>query len=262
MIKREVDILGTSNTNQGAVNVSTDGSQFTMRFSKPLYINGEDCTVSVKRSTIWYVTPNITNGTNSKLYFNYSTTDYEIDLDTGLYDFSGLRNAIAVGLGNLGLATDLFTLVSDDATQKTGFTFTATVVIDFTQTDTFRDILGWDSGTVSGLSGQTKYADNVAAFNVIDSFQIHADLVQDGLNINGQYSQTIATVNIPLGTSVGSQIIDTPFNPTKIDCSFLDKKKINSIKFWLTDQNGNAVNTRGEIWSSLISLTWYTKSST
>jgi len=256
MTSKEIDIFVSSNTSQGALNVSPDGSQFTVNFSNPIKVTGTGCMFSIKKSTVWFVTPNIINGVNSKLYFNYAATDYIIDLDTGLYDYSGLRNAIAVALGNIPLATDLFVLTSDEATQKTGFIFTGTVIIDFTQTDTFRDVLGWNSVTVSGIAGQTKYANNIANFNTIDSFQVHSDIVSGGLSNNGFYSNIVHIINIPLGTNVGSQIVDTPFNPTKIDCSTLDNKTLTAVKFWITDQNNVSINTRGEIWSALFTLSW------
>jgi hypothetical protein len=256
MQNNELDIFASSSTTGGAYGISSDGSSFSIRLDNPLKLKGKRCNVSVKESTIWYNTPNITNGTNSKIYFNWSSTDYVVNVATGLYDFTNLKNSIAVALGNLGVATDLFVLVSDTATQKTGFTFSDTVVIDFTQSDTMRGILGWDSGTVNGSSGQTLYADNVAAFNVLNNYQIHSDIVSDGLAINGKYSSVIAIVNIPKGTNVGSQIVAAPFNPTKVDSENLIYSTKSTIKFWLTDQDGTNIQTLGETWSVLVGIEW------
>jgi hypothetical protein len=144
-------------------------------------------------------------------------------------------------------------MTPDDATQKVQIRFNYNnVSIDFTQGDTFRDILGFDS-LVYGPYTSTPInilAPDVAAFNQVNYFLIHSDLTNKGIRFNNNYSQTVAQVLIDVPP--GSQIVSRPFNPAKISTQELAGTNRTNLRFWLTDDENRRVNTNGEYWSARI----------
>jgi hypothetical protein len=150
--------------------------------------------------------------------------------------------------------TNLITIAGDDSTGKIVLDsipplITDTVVIDFTQPDTFRELLGFNSQT---LNAGYHTGDNVAEFSKISLFLIHTDLVRRGILLNGEDQQVIADIQIDV--PIGDQIIYRPFHPVEIYNDMLVGQTIHKARFYLTDQNNNPVNTNGENWSLVVEI--------
>ena len=182
--------------------------------------------------------------------------NYIITIPQGLYDLSGLNQAIQRGLENAGARTDpdpLLVFSPDDATQKVELRVNYDdVSVDFTQADTPRVILGFDS-LVYGVYPTAPIeilAPNIAEFNQVNYFLIHSDLVNRGIRFNNRYNQTISQVLIDVAP--GSQIIHTPFNPAKTNAMELAGAKRTNIRFYITDDKQRTVNTNGEFWTARI----------
>ena len=126
--------------------------------------------------------------------------------------------------------------------------------VDFTQADTPRNILGFDSAVYGPYAGAplNVLAPNVAQFNQVNYFLIHSDLTNKGIRFNNNYNQTISQVLIDVAP--GSQIVSKPFNPAKINVPELAGAKRTNIRMWLTDDENRAVNTNGEYWTCRIVL--------
>ena len=97
-------------------------------------------------------------------------------------------------------------------------------------------------------------ADNAAAFNTINSFLIHSDLVSRGIRLNNNYNQTLGQVLIDV--SPGSQIVSKPFNPPRVSADELAGTIKSTIRFWLTDQSNAAVDTNSEYWTARIVISF------
>lgn len=266
-VPEEVTMIVSSDPDNGARNRSADGSYFEISLDDGLTIPKDALNVnlSVEESSIWWTVPNIITGQNDKMYITGpdttgSVTSFIITIDQGLYDLSGLNQAIQRELENAGAKIEdagnplpLINLSPDDATQKVEIRFNYTnVSIDFTPTDTPRDILGFNS-QVYGPFVSAPYnlvAPNVAAFNQVNYFLIHSDLTNKGIRFNNEYNQTVAQVLIDV--SPGSQITSKPFNPAKINVAELTGTSRTSLRFWLTDDKNRRVNTNGEYWSARI----------
>jgi hypothetical protein len=182
--------------------------------------------------------------------------NYVITIPQGLYDLSGLNQAIQRDLENLGARTDPEPLISftpDAATQKVEMRINYDdVTVDFSQPDTPRLILGFDS-TIYGTYPSAPIeilAPNIAQFNQINYFLVHSDLVNKGIRFNNRYNQTISQVLIDVAP--GSQIIHKPFNPAKSNAMELAGAKRNVIRFYITDDKQRQVNTNGEYWTCRI----------
>ena len=263
MVPEEISLLVSSDPASGASNVSADGSSFEIQLEDGLQIPKDaiNVNVAVEESTIWWVVPNVVTGVNDKMYIfgdieGGGTQLFTITLPQGLYDLSGLNNAILRELEIAGarVTTEPLILLSpDEATQKVQIRFNyPNVTIDFSQPDTPREILGFDSLVYGPYVGapQDVLAPNIAGFNTINYFLITSDLVQRGIRRNNSYNQVISQVLIDV--SPGSQIISKPFNPARTNAQELAGVKRTNLRFGLTDENNDPVNTAGEFWTARI----------
>ena len=187
--------------------------------------------------------------------------NFVLTIDEGLYDLSGLNQALLRELENAGAQiTDgndnslpLLSLSPDDATQKVEIRFNySTVSIDFTQPDTCREILGFNSNLYGPYATVpfNLVAPNVAQFNQVNYFLIHSDLTNKGIRFNNDYNQTISQVLIDVAP--GSQVVSKPFNPAKINAPELTGATRTNLRFWITDDKNRRINTNNEYWTARI----------
>mgnify|MGYP001573321603 CR=1 FL=1 len=261
--KRSVSLLLSSDPTLGAVNRSADGSTFEVEFSRPLDIPKEalDVEVSMQSATVWWTVPNILEGKNDTFYIDDNGTPYAPVIPEGLYDTPGLNAALVRELSALGAPVGLLTLGQDDNSGRVILQFALQdTSVDFTPLDTPRDILGFDSQVVGPSpapppGGITSVlAPNVAAFNTVNSFLIHGDIVSNGIQLNGLYSQILGRVLID--QPPGSQLLSTPFNPPKVEANELKGALRKRIRMQLTDQSNRAVNTAGEYWTAQLEIVY------
>jgi hypothetical protein len=186
-----------------------------------------------------------------------------VTIPQGLYDLTGLNTSILTQLENAGARSDpspLINLTADSNTQKVIIRFNySNVYVDFTQLQTPRVILGFNSAVYGPYAGAPVniFADTTAGFNTINYFLLGSDLVRQGIRFNNTYAGVIAQVLIDV--SPGSQIVSTPFNPSKIQCDELIGTKRSNLRFRLTDDKLRPVNTNGEFYSARIVIRYQIK---
>ncbi len=249
----EIPIIASSSVAAGAKNITLNGSSFEILLQQPIIMpqNLANCTVQVDEATVWWTIPNISADLgNNKFYFTHLLTLYPITIPDGLYSVSDLNNAVDRELVTATGLSGLVTFAADNATQKVEIIINqAGSSIDFTPIDTFRDIVGFDSQTIPAApptSGSySQLGDNIAAFNTIEYFLLHCDIIGQGIRTNDTYSQTIAQILIDV--KPGSQIVSREFNPPRSEALNLTGQTIDRIKFWLTDQDNVEVNTHNEV---------------
>ena len=272
-IPEEISLIISSDPDAGAINRSSDGSQFEIQ------LDGEGISIpkdainvnlSVEETTVWWTVPNIITGENDTFYI-YGDNDqtpavpqlYTIVIPQGLYDLSGLNQAIQAELETAGARTigpggeplSLVTLTADDSTQKVRLRFNyANVYVDFAPANTFREILGFADQQYGPFPAAplSILAPSIAAFNQINYFLLHANMVNKGIRFNNQYNQTISQILI--NVAPGSQIVSTPFNPAKCNAQELAGAKRTNLRFWLTDDKQRNINTNGEYFTARIVL--------
>ena len=270
-IKEEISLIVSSDEKVGATNKSEDGSRFAIQLDGDgihLPKDAMNVTVEVEEATIWWSIPNIIAGENDKMFVFGDSDDavpvpqlYTITVPQGLYDLSSLNLAIlselesqgARTLDGTGASLPLISMSADSSTQKVRLRFNyANVYVDFTQPNTMREILGFNSAVYGPFAGapQNILADNTANFNTVNYFLIHSDIVAQGVRFNNTYNQTLAQVLI--NVAPGSQIVSTPFNPARSGANELAGNRRTNIRFWLTDDQDRAVNTNNENWSARI----------
>ena len=259
MVVLSIPILVSSDPASGAINISSDGSQFEVTTDEPIVIPSEvtNCELFVTSASVWNVIPNVETGVNDKFYITESPNPQTVaTIPQGLYDLNTLEQAIERDLENQGFPVGTFSFLPDDPTQKVVIRINVVgITIDLTPADTPRDLLGFNSqilpdpGPSAGV--ENFVADNEAAFNNIDFFLIHSDLCSEGIRLNGTFNQAIAKVDI-LDTGVGELITNQYFVPVICPCDYLIGSARKSWRIWLTDQNNERVNTQGEAFSCQI----------
>jgi hypothetical protein len=274
LLEKQLSFIFSSNPNNGAQSVSADGSSFSVQLNNTIALPAEAiyATLEVQSANIWWSVPNLSASLNNNTLHIYSEwiaddggvpagyPNYTITIPDGLYGLTELSAAIARELVNQGLPSDLFRLTGDDSTQKTILTFgyDQVTTLDFTQANTFREILGFDSRfvpTTPKTAGWSEYSDNVARFNQISSFLINTDLISDGIPVNNTSSGTIA--NVLIDVTPGSLINYAPVISVKANADQLIGKSTNFFSFRLTDQDRRAVNTNSEYWSLTVVIKYY-----
>ena len=267
LIPEEISLLVSSDPDAGAINISSDGSSFEIQLDDAIKIPRDalNVNVSVEEATVWWVVPNIITGVNDTFYVfgdiqGGGTQLFTVVIEQGLYDLAGLNNSLQSGLETLGAKTldginplPLVSLTADDATQKVIIRYNYTnVYIDFTQSDTPRILLGFESLQYGPFAGApiNDLAPNVAQLNTVNYFLIASDLVQKGIRFNNRYNQIVSQVLI--NVAPGSQIVSTPFNPAKISAQELAGANRSVLRFRLTDDALRPVNTNGESWTARI----------
>ena len=262
-IPEEISMLVSSDPQAGASNISPDGSYFEVQLQDGLKIPSDalNVNIEVEEASVWWVVPNIITGENNRMYISGPNTadvltTFSITIPQGLYDLSGLNQAVLRELENIGAKIDpdpLINMTPDEATQKVAIRFNySTVSIDFTQVDTPREILGFNALTYGPFPTvpTSVLAPNVAQFNQVNYFLLHSDLTNKGIRFNNNYNQTISQILIDVPP--GSQITSKPFNPAKISAQELAGTNRTNLRFWLTDDRNRRVNTNGEYFTARI----------
>jgi hypothetical protein len=264
LVEHQQSYIFSSDSSLGAVNVSNDGSTFTINLNTPLAIPKEaiGATTELIGASIWYNTANISAALgNNQFRYIVSGTPESFVIDDGLYSLSALNAVIERELVNAGYASDLIVLSGDDATQFSVFTFGAIgVQVDMLLADTPYVILGFDNRLVpllpSTVVGQSELGDRVASFNVVESYLVHSSMVASGVPVNGNGANILS--DVPIDVGVGRQIVFSPRNPRRTTVNELVGHPVGSFRFWLTSQNSDFyIDTRGETWSCTVLIRYF-----
>lgn len=258
MAEYKIPFIFSSDPAAGARNVSADGSSFTVEFERPLVIpkTVKTCWIEVEEATVWFNTPNIITGVNDQVEVIQASVhggDPRIlTIAQGLYDLDHLNQSFQQAMFNEGYEKDVITILADPPTGGTVIEFDAgDIQMDFADPSLngFNEIIGFNARIIpeNAFDPIFEYSDFKANFNQIEYYLFHTDLVSRGIRINNEYTQVVHQALID--TDPGGQIQSTPFNPITVPSMELVGENRKDIRFWLTDQSNNLVNTDGEIWS-------------
>ena len=270
-IEFQIPLLASSDPLNGALNITENGSRFTIVFTRPIIVpkNAEYCWLTVESGTIVFNTPNIYEGVNNRMdvIFNNSIDPiliFNIEIPTGLYDVDHLNSTIQQQLNNQGADSDGITLIPDTATQRLSIKFREFYQVDLTVENNLAEILGFDERLVptlpASIENQYEVGDTTARFNTILYYLMHSDLASGyGIRINSNFDNVIIQVPITIGTSTGSQITYEPRNLQKLPAPTLIGRVIREASFWVTDDKNNPIDTLNEVWSLRMNIHYYMK---
>lgn len=271
MVRIDNDFSVSSDPALGARNVQNNGSTFDVLFNPPISVPKEamNIKVSVERATAWYTFPNISASLgNNKFYVNEGVTPYVLTIPDGLYSLDQLSQSIINEGTNAGITNSpnpFIQLTGNEATQRVEITFGYDNISVDWNSDSPYVILGFTEGTTTGPTSSLPVppadpldyqytADTVAGFNQVNEIFIKSDLVNDGIPLNNKFDGVLT--NIQIDVPPGSQQTYQPFRPLYCSGESLKSASRSNVRFYLTDENGDFLDTAGEYWTSTIRISY------
>ena len=223
--------------------ISGNSTDITTNFSPPLMLYPEKSyEIALVNMETYYSFPNVDESNNIFRYFN-GKTNKTITLPIGSYELSQVNTEIQRQMANNGDYDSTnnkhyITIGSNFATLKSTINIThQDYKIDFTGANTIRYLLGFDSKQLK--SGYYE-SDNMVNIMNINSIFVNMDCIRESY-VCGSSSSVIYSFFPAVGP--GYKIIQSPNNLIYLP---LNKNALYSIKTWITDQNSNLLNLRGE----------------
>ena len=185
--------------------------------------------------------PNITAGKNNK--FSYSTdngnTWKTIALNTGAYELDAINNEIKRQLIANGDEDSAITITAN-VSRLTSIVSIGNLAykIDFGIENSIGSVLGFGAVVVGHGYNESP---NIVDIMQVNSILVNIDIIE-GSYVNESSSPTI--YSFYPNVAPGYKIVERP-NPSLIYYP-ITRHDISRMRVWLTDQNGNLVDLRGE----------------
>lgn len=217
----------------------TNTSVYRQVFTSPIVLDSLDYEVALISLETFYSFPNIEEGVNN--VFAYKTDPGQpsilVYIPTGNYEITNIASEIKRQVGEVAYSNMI--LARNDATSKAVFIMKNNYRIDFTVQNSIRDVLGFDARLVGGADGYYN-GDSIINILNVNSVFVNCDLINNSYS-NGVVAPIIYSF-FP-NVSPGFKIVRNVENPIYLR---VNKSQINSITTWLTDQDNNRLNFRGE----------------
>lgn len=225
--------------------LSGNTTDFTTNLSPPILLDNNDrYEAGLLSIDLYNSIPNITQANNK---FKYSSDDGKtwkiITLNTGSYQLQSINDEIQRQM-----------VLNDDYDKQNNEFYVSIAAnvselksivhisnrsyqVDFTVENSVGSVLGFDTLVSYGYNISNK----IVNITNVTSVLVNVDIIS-GSYINGNQSPAIYSFS-PNSVPPGYFISERPFPPIYYS---LNRSTINSIKVWLTDQNGNSIDLRGE----------------
>jgi len=233
-----VQILGPDPNNK---------AEFSVRFDEPLSLpaHGIDCTLQTDEVIVTNNNPNITEPSD----FTYDGVTYTIPV--GLWSVSELNDEMNFLIGS---TDEDIVLTGIQAIGKVRIY--SKLVLDFPGgvSNQLVTLFGLSVVQLPILADTTILGDNIASFDVQDSYVVATDLVSNGIRFNNDYAQVISVVHITTGA--GGLIVFTPVQPAIIPTPELLGVLKSRIEMRLLKNDLTPVDTRETNWSARVRIKW------
>lgn len=218
-----------------------DTSMFTYNFYPPIELDSLDYEIALMDIETYYSIPNIDAKNNQFSYFNsHSRARQTITVDTGTYDIPNLNIDLNQQLPILDRNKITFAIVP--STLHCSMTLQPAYWVDFSYANTFNKLLGFDAKMYENQSNTKRIyvSENLVDIMPINSVYVNCDLINNSY-VNGKHSTAIYSFfpNVAPGAKIVEKAINLVFLP-------INRTIISSVTVWLSDQDGNRINFRGE----------------
>lgn len=185
--------------------------------------------------------PNIIENKNNTLKYSIDdgTTWKTIALNTGAYELQGINNEVKRQIivngddeSAINITANISRLTAIVSIENPRYK------IDFSVDNSIGSVLGFKK-TVVGFGYNE--SSNIVNIMPVNSILVNIDIIM-GSYVNGYQSPTLYCFHP--NVSPGFKIVERP-NPTLIYYP-LSRHDISRMRVWLTDQNGNLIDLRGE----------------
>ena len=218
--------------------VKYNSNYFTLNLVKSIDPTDGNYTMGITSFNTYNSMFNITSANNVIPYFDSLSTWYDIILPPGAYGIDQINTEIERQLAEkFEFTVSPIVLEANKSTLGSIIHLSDGYKIDFTQPNTPRVILGFDPIILSN-----SYITSQRKVSIIDIHRIHlcCDCIIGSIR-NGFSSNILFSVilNEPPGAKIVRE-------PNLILYKHIYKLKLDSISFWLEDDDGNQVDMHGE----------------
>ena len=230
---------------------SNNGSMIQFNISPPLILDEKKIReLSIYDATVIYNFPNIGPEFGNNVFNwtdNNTTTTYNYVLESGLYGLKQIQETISEFLKNDGYAYNTFIFQGDLATGKLSTQANiANVTINWTVANSIGVPLGYTTDSIFASAGQFIESTNIVQLNNVNEILIRSNIVSGAVYNNDGASDVVASIqpNVEPQSQIEYHI------PGQYLWTSLNSNHIDKVAIYLTDQDGNALNTRNEKWTA------------
>ena len=212
---------------------TSDKSDFTTKIYPPLNLDLNKWSIGLACLDTYYSFTNINTGNNCLKYSNDSgTTWIDLTIPVGCYGITHINEAIKEHVQGFELTPNLITLGSVINISN------ETLRINFNVDNSIASVLGFDKTKI--LSSGINKSEDIVKILEINSILVNCDIISNSY-LNGINSAIIYSF-FP-NVIPGGKIIKEPGTITFLS---INRSFIESIRIWLTDQDGKLIDFRGE----------------
>lgn len=219
-----------------AINENGVNTSYAIKhFDSPIYMN-DSYELAVIGLETYNSYPNVTSSINGNFRYSDGTNWYTIVLPTGSYEVKSIATYILDNL--VGSARGGITFVEEYAQLKVSIKLARGCQVDFSYPNSVNYILGFDPKIVSGDGKH--YGENIVNINNVNTLFVNCNVIGNSYS-NGK---TISSIyGFSPNVSPGFKIIKEPTTPIYLPVT---SSVMDAITVWITDQDNNLINFRGE----------------
>jgi hypothetical protein len=255
LFKQTIPLFISSSTTDGASNLNALQNEFLITVDPTIVIPSEyRPTIRLLSANIWFTSANVhqTLYNNNVLVINNGGPNITITFPNGLYDVAGINDYIGDTLLNQGLPQNLVNFQGIPATGAVSARLSSNTVSILWSLSTISSLLGWtqlSANSGPGAANTTYVSPNAAAFNSLESMQIHCSIASGSYLGSKGGSDIIATItpNVEPGSLI-------QYRPLHLIETMLNTRHISRIQFRVTDQTGADIDLSAERYSFVLEV--------
>lgn len=219
--------------------VTNNSSDLSFEIYPPINLDvNEQHELALVGLTMYNSIPNIDNSNNC-FKFEYKNESYSFLIPHGAYEISSLNDYLKREIETTFKFSNLFEIKANNSTLRCVIELNDDELkINFDHENSLKDILGFDTPSIEGKG--THEGIKLVNINPVNSILVNCSVIE-GSYLNGSQKPILYsfTPNVPPGFRIVEDIYSPVFLP-------VSDWNIENMKIWLTDQNMNKLNVRGE----------------
>ena len=218
--------------------VSSNKPEFKYSINPPIKLEKDgEHEIALLSIDMYHSTPNIDNS-NNKFIYKYHDKEFKIIFPVGSYEIKAINDYIQEQLIK-NKHKELFTIEANATTLKCTIHIKKDdIKIHFNRNQSLNVLLGYGKEIIKGIGKHE--GQNIVKILSVNSILVNCDIIE-GSYLNGIQKPVLYSFfpDVPPGYKLNEKPSTPVYLPVTIP-------SINSIRIWLTDQDHNPLNVRGE----------------